>query len=203
MICPFPCPSSRSLKSAAQRVRDVYTRAPGTGVHVLVALVSGWKYLDMWPFSVPLELGFGHFQKSQLRITLPAPHSSVRHTTGRLSSVYHSNNFRAVSFGSFGPHFQSELSLQPSGRPALVWERSCALGDSRMKKEPSACKEGLHAKCVPDGDVNWEIRCPSGAIGHDVFSLHLGKYYHPLVTAGVTLVFVLGQGLHLAAPADF
>lgn len=77
------------------------------------------------------------------------------------------------------------------------------LGDSRMKKEPSARKEGLHAKCVPDGDVNREIRCPSGAIGRDVFSLHLGKCYHPLVTARVTLVFVLGQGLHLTAPADF
>lgn len=181
------------------------TRAWGTGVHVLVALISGWKYLDMWPFSVPFELGFGHFQKSQLRIMLPAPRSShsVCHTTGRLSSVYRSSNFRAVSFGSLGPHFQFELSLRPSGRPARVWERSCALGDSRMNKEPNACKEGLRAKCVPDGDMNWEIRYPSGAVGHDVFSLHLGKCYHPLVTAGVTLVFVLGQGLHLAVPADF
>lgn len=176
---------------------------------MLVALTSRWKYLDMRPLSVPFELGFGHFQKSQLRITLPppppAPHSShsVCHTTGRLSSVYRSSNFRAVSFGSLGLHFQSELSLRPSGRPARVWERSCALGDSRMKKEPSARKERLHAKCVPDGDVNREIRCPSGAIGRDVFSLHLGKCYHPLVTARVTLVFVLGQGLHLTAPADF
>lgn len=136
-----------------------------------------------------------------------APCSSLfpfRHTTGRHFSVYHSSNFRAVPFLFLGSHFQSEPSIWPQGRPARLCARSCALGDLRMKKNKSrACKEGLCAKCVPDGDGKWEIRCPSGPTGHVVFILHLGRCYRPLVTACATLVFVLGQGLHLAAPADF
>lgn len=72
-------------------------------------------------------------------------------------------------------------------------------GFEDKEKISRACKEGLCAKCVPDGEVKREIRCPSGPTGHDVFSLNLGKCYHPLVTAQVTLVFVLGQELNLAA----
>lgn len=55
----------------------MFTPSPGgTGVHVLVDLISDWEYLDRGPFLAPLELSLGPFQKLWLRVALPASHGS-------------------------------------------------------------------------------------------------------------------------------